>query len=310
MEALAPSDLEILVPSPGKRRAKKAAKPEGAPKPAPPADPQKEIVKLIITLTHRYSSWQIFSDFVEMSAISLSNAADLGPRRDKREERYLQIVKQYRREDLDLFPQMFAHLVMALEEHPCDVLGKTYHELELHNKWAGQYFTPWDVCEFMAKMEVGDGCDLKDKLEARGFIRAAEPSCGSAALMVALALALKDAGVNYQRELHVTATDIDAKCVHMAFLQLSLMHIPAVVVHGNSLSLEEWDRWYTPAHILGGWDRKLYLDARREAEAATPAETPVETPVEEPIAEVPIAALPALMPPPPLVRPGTQMSLF
>ena len=54
----------------------------------------------------------------------------------------------------------------------------------------------------------------------------------------------------------------------------------------------------------------LAVHSAASAEAATPAETPVETPVEEPIAEVPIAALPALMPPPPLVRPGTQMSLF
>lgn len=30
-----------------------------------------------------------------------------------------------------------------------------------------------------------------------------------------------------------------------------------MVVHGNALSLEVWSVWYTPAHILVGWDRKL-----------------------------------------------------
>lgn len=43
----------------------------------------------------------------------------------------------------------------------------------------------------------------------------------------------------------------------MSYLQLSLLHIPAVVIHGNSLSLQVWSRWHTPAHVLGGWRRRL-----------------------------------------------------
>jgi hypothetical protein len=43
----------------------------------------------------------------------------------------------------------------------------------------------------------------------------------------------------------------------MAYLQFALLHIPAVVIHGNSLSLEEFGRWYTPAHIMDGWSWKL-----------------------------------------------------
>jgi len=76
-------------------------------------------------------------------------------------------------------------------------------------------------------------------------------------MVIALALELQERGVNYQQQLHVTAVDVDAKCVHMTYLQLSLLHIPAVVVHGNSLSLEEFGRWYTPAHIMNGWNYKL-----------------------------------------------------
>src|SRR5579863_8704513 len=51
---------------------------------------------------------------------------------------------------------------------------------------------------------------------------------------------------HYQKHLHVTAVDVDPKCVHMTYLQLSLLHVPAIVVHGNSLSLEEFGHWYTP----------------------------------------------------------------
>jgi len=39
----------------------------------------------------------------------------------------------------------------------------------------------------------------------------------------------------------------------MCCLQLSLLHIPAVIIHGNTLLLQTWSHWYTPAYILGGW---------------------------------------------------------
>jgi hypothetical protein len=68
---------------------------------------------------------------------------------------------------------------------------------------------------------------------------------------------MKALDVNYQQHLYVTAVDVDVKCVHMAYLQFSLLPIPAIVVHGNSLTLEEFSRWYTPAQIMGGWTWKL-----------------------------------------------------
>ena len=32
----------------------------------------------------------------------------------------------------------------------------------------------------------------------------------------------------------------------MAYIQLSLYGIPAVVIHGNTLTMETWSHWYTP----------------------------------------------------------------
>jgi hypothetical protein len=51
----------------------------------------------------------------------------------------------------------------------------------------------------------------------------------------------------------------------MAYVQLSLLNIPAIVVHGNALSVEAWGTWFTPAHILGGWGAKLRVKRFREA---------------------------------------------
>jgi hypothetical protein len=234
----------------------------------PPPDYQKELVKLISTLGYRHGHWQVFADFVETGAILISNAIDSGSRK-KREERYLQIVKRYKPDELARFPEMLAYLTMALEEETADSLGQTFHDLELHNKWAGQYFTPYALCRMTAKMIVGDKADLEAKIAERGFVTAQEPAAGSGAMIIVLAQEIRDAGINYQQHLHVTAVDVDPKCIHMSYLQLSLLHIPAIIVHGNSLSPEEFDRWYTPAHILDGWDWNL----RRPSEGAHTLQT-------------------------------------
>jgi hypothetical protein len=232
-----------------------------------------DIVRLIREIGYRHSTWQVFSDFCEMAALSLSNAVDLA-QFETREQRYLEIVKRYETDEVKRFPEMLAALTQALEEKTGDVLGRTFHELELHNKWSGQFFTPFPLCQMMAKMTLADEADVRARIAARGFLTAAEPAAGSGAMVIALADTLRDMGINYQRHLHVTATDVDAKCVHMAYVQFALLHIPAVIVHGNSLSLEEYGHWYTPAHILGGWRSKLNRAAVQEPgehEIAAPA---------------------------------------
>jgi hypothetical protein len=222
----------------------------------PPPDHQKDLVKAVEGLGYRHGHWQVFTDFVEMAAISVSNAVDWGSR-EKREERYLQVVKRYKPDELARFPEMLSSLTMAFEGETSDVLGQTFHDLELHNKWSGQYFSPYPLCRMMAKMTIADRSDLEARITERGFVTAQEPAAGSGAMIIALAHEMREAGVNYQQHLHVTAVDVDPKCVHMSYLQFSLLHIPAVIIHGNSLSLEEFDHWYTPAHILDGWNWKL-----------------------------------------------------
>ena len=81
--------------------------------------------------------------------------------------------------------------------------------------------------------------------------------------MIACADELREQGINYQRCIHVTAQDLDATACHMAYVQLSLQHIPAIVIRGNSLAVEVREYWVTPAHVLGFWDAKL---SRREKE--------------------------------------------
>lgn len=205
---------------------------------------------------------------------------------DKREERYMNIVKGYDRKELDALANGLGMLTMAMETEIQDVLGKTFHDLELHNKYAGQFFTPYPVCRMMAKMTITNHEQL---IEKRGFVTAQEPAVSSGSIVIALAQEMRDAGVNYQEHLHVTAIDVDPKCVHMTYVQFSLLNIPAVIIHGNTLSMTEQERWYTPAHILGGWDWKLRRQAAENTvhEVLAPPPPSVPVPVEAPMPREP-----------------------
>lgn len=209
------------------------------------------MVKIIGGLSYRHSAHQVFGDFCEMAAISFSNAVDQR-QFEEREARYMAIVKRYSPDEITEFPKLLAHLVECFEEKTDDHLGRLFHELELHNTYKGQFFTPYDLCRMMAKMTL-DGTAAAEIIDQRGHVSAAEPACGAGATVLALAQEFTAAGFNHQRQLHVTAVDLDPRCVHMAYIQFTLMHLPAVVVHGNSLTLEEFGHWYTPAHVMGAW---------------------------------------------------------
>jgi len=232
----------------------------------------KTIVKLFEACRYKHDLYSVFSDWCECAAISMSNAVDLVNFKT-REARYLEIVGKYDRLTVETFTRIMGEVTMAMEDAPQDILGATFHALELHNKARGQFFTPYPICRMMALMLTGSKEEIGKIIEKRGFMVAQEPAVGSGAMIVALAEAIRDAGFNYQQLLHVTAVDIDRRAVHMAYIQLSLLHIPAIVLVGDSLAMKFHEEWRTLAHVIGGWKAKL-RSAEREGMAIAPVPMP------------------------------------
>lgn len=140
---------------------------------------RRALVGLIGEAGNRWPCHEIFNDFVELAALSLSNAVDKA-QFDGREARYQEIIKKYPREQIERFPRMLAHLTLALKECVAlgeldDVLGSVYMALELGNDRAGQFFTPYEVSRFMAMILIGDGAEAREK----GFLDVLEPACGA-----------------------------------------------------------------------------------------------------------------------------------
>lgn len=226
---------------------------------------QVECAKLLRANAQRHSLHRVFSDFCEMSAIAISNAVDRF-QFEVREARYLQIAGAYEKDELQRFARMLGCVTLSLDEQRSDFLGRLFMSLELGNAFTGQFFTPFEVSSLMARMSLHDlGPEML--AERAGFITMCEPACGAGGMCIAFADAVAERGLNYQACAHVTAVDVDATAVHMAYIQLSLLHVPAIVVHGNSLSLEVRGHWVTPAHVLGGWDRRLHSSADGEGVA-------------------------------------------
>lgn len=242
-------------------------------------DHRTNIIKMIDEVGRRHGRQTVFRDFVTMSAVALSK---LDFRQaEAREELYMQTVRKYTSEEAKTIAHMFAELQNGLSLAPRDILGEIYMQLELGNSRIGQYFTPHHICELMAEITLMTDLAVSDNVDEevakKGFVTISEPASGSGATIIAAMMSLQRRGLNYQRHAHVTAVDLDSTSAMMAYVQLSLLHVPAVVVHGNTLTLEEYSHWYTPAHIMGNWNHKLaQASAERTAAAALRADAPHE----------------------------------
>lgn len=219
---------------------------------------QDKLVKLLQRAGICYDTWNVYSDWLYMFAAALSNGCDLS-QREEREARYLQTIRKYDKETQELFPQMAAECTMALEEYQHDegyhdVLGETFHALELHNRWMGQFFTPQHIAD-VCGMTVAGGEDMDDTIQGHGFVSVGEPACGSGVMLLGFLNAfrkLRPQG-NPSREVLLYANDLDERCVCMAYIQLSLYGLPAVVQQKNTLTQECSATWFTPVYIWHGW---------------------------------------------------------
>lgn len=241
----------------------------------PKTDHYKEIKRLLEQNQSRQHLGKVFADFVEMMALSLRNAADMTGCQ-AREDRYMKISGGYSKAEMEHFGRAFGHVVMQADKGFDDVLGKLFMELDQGNDRTGQFFTPYEVCRLTAALSCQDA---DTKIEQNGFITLADPCVGAGAMVIGVAEHLHSQGINYQQHMFVHATDVDIRAVHMAYVQFCLYHIPAVIVHGNSLSLDVWSEWPTPAYLMGGWPFRLREWRKQSVVAQAPVIAP---PVQQP----------------------------
>lgn len=191
---------------------------------------KKEIVTTIQKMAGKYTPYNIFRDWCEISAIAVQNSCVMF--RDdiwrKREEIYKSINSKYTKDEQQELIYMFNLLPEAIEEKMGDILGEIYMESGAGNKYVGQFFTPFNLSQLTASLGI-------DHYNG-GLIEMNEPSIGSGGMVIAAAKVLKDKGINYQSCMRVVGQDLDWLAVYMSYLQLSFLGVDAIIVQGNTLA--------------------------------------------------------------------------
>ena len=265
---------------------------------------QKNIIRLIEGLSGRYNRWDIWQDFIIMSATAIANTMG-GPQVKAREELYRSHAERYSAKELEVFADMLFEVVAELERDPeQDFLGELFMALGLGNEWKGQFFTPYDVCRAMSAITSSPEVLAKD-IQQRGWVSVNDPACGAGALLIAFANECRRQNINYQTSVLFVAQDIDLLAGCMCYIQLSLLGCPGYVVIDDSLlrPATSYDAhgllprdgpqvWYTPMYFRDVWHYRrigaqmdiLFRNAAEQVPVDPPAPaTPLEQP--QPLAE-------------------------
>ncbi|AUZ86182.1 N-6 DNA methylase [Methylophaga nitratireducenticrescens] len=228
------------------------------------SDHAKAFISRFSGIARHQNRYEVFRDFVTMAAVTLHNAVS---HNEELEKLYLDTVGRYDPEVVrNDFPALLGIVIEALET-PHDFLGAVYMDMEIGNKYTGQFFTPYDVSKLMAKMTQPDYGKI---LSQKSFITLSEPASGSGGMVIAFAEEMRSAGYNYQSQLWVQCIDIDPTVAMMAYIQLSLLGIPGEVVVGDTLKMDFQRVMRTPMHYLKMFDTKFLLDEASENLAIEP----------------------------------------
>ena len=227
---------------------------------------EKEFVKTFDGLAYKYDSGTVWTDFVNMMACEISNAVDW-EMKEERGKAYATTASKYSKEDMELFAQLGATLMTALNDNPAqDFLGNLYMLLGLNKSFQAQIFTPWSVATAMARLsleQLGFMATVKEK----GFISICDPACGAGCTLLAITNEFRvcTEGGNFQEKLLLVGQDIDRTAAQMCYIQMSIIGCAGYVIVGNSLThpptgdvllpcfAEGTDAWITPRFFTEPW---------------------------------------------------------
>ena len=220
------------------------------------------LVKMYNSLIGSHQLWELWQDSMTMFALAISQSVDFRYR-EQREQAYMDIAHKYTKEEMQVFPRIFGEIVMQLDANPeQDLLGDLYMQLDLGSHWHGQFFTPYNVCAAMAKMQFPEKIPFEDVKP----VTVNDCACGGGALLIAAAHAyrdaIKDTGLNPQNYISFYAQDLSQVSAMMCYVQLSLLGFAAKIKIGDSLLHPMLDRdndadiWYTPVWFSPIWEAR------------------------------------------------------
>lgn len=177
-------------------------------------------------LSLRYGVGTVFSDMLTMTICAFSM--------QKQEELYLETIKGYKKSEVISFADAFAALVVEMTgdgSGMVDVLGEYFMEFLSFGR-NGQFFTPMNICDMMARITN----------PVHETHRILDPACGSGRMLMSSA--------KLNRFAKFYGADCDSNCAKMTVINMCLNSMYGEVAWMDSLS----NKWYS------GWkiERTIY----------------------------------------------------
>jgi type I restriction enzyme M protein len=135
------------------------------------------------------------------------------------------------------------NIIGDLSEGFADPLGELYMQA-ISNGHNGQYFTPTQICEMMATMNIGD-----DSYPGQTV---ADPTCGSGRMLLAAA--------KINRHMCFYGADLDITCCKMSLVNMMLHSLTGEIAHMNTLSNDFYRGYKTDTVLVNGYYMPYFLE--------------------------------------------------
>lgn len=201
---------------------------------------EKSFKAVLDSIDQSRSRYEVFCDWLLVCALAYAQVSHFEQRR---EDRYRGLISKYKEKDRGRFAELLAITATAFTDKDGtprfqDFLGNVYMCCGFGSSQQGQFFTPYCLCQMTAKLQ---GVREKDRI-----MKVNDPAVGGGALLIAYAEQLWENGINYQQYMLGCGTDISINSCCMCMIQCSLLGIPAIITHGDTLSLKVYEQWETP----------------------------------------------------------------
>ena len=235
---------------------------------------KKEIISIVDELSRTRNRSSVWADIIVSIACAIANSTT-----EKESKIYIKREKEYndcilRLGNPDIVAKILALITIELDKNPeQDFLGELYTEMNLTNSRTGQFFTPYEVCKVMSKINLNV---TNNQITNKGWITVNDPACGTGATLIAFSNILKENNINYQKSALFVAQDIDRVTALMCYIQLSLLGCAGYIIVGNSLInpptgnilmpiiQQEQEYWFAPLFFSSEWNYRRIISSLKE----------------------------------------------
>lgn len=217
---------------------------------------KKEFIKNINNISHSISRYDVMRDFAELSRITIMNQMTPFYSQDA-ENRYLEIIRRYKKDEVNKICNMFGLVQLALNDHHGDFLGECLMSLEMGNHNIGQFFTPFHLCSLLAGINVTEPTEA---MRLKGYFTISEPAAGGGGMIIAA----HQQALSFNIDMFAHCVELSDMTADLCYINLSLAGVAGQVVQGNTLSGKMGRCMPTPALCSDVWHYRFKYECHTD----------------------------------------------